>query len=401
MNRVTPWVLAASIGSLWLGGCGTAPAPQPTPKANSSKPTTQPKPTAKTQVSGAKTTQKLKVIAFYDQTMSAVSPDPFTLLKAHPGLVDYLSPFWYEVSSTGSIISKPQGNAAALAQQDHLPLMPLVTNAAGTDGFLHTASARASAIGQIVNLVKTHHYVGVNIDFQMLKSTDRTDLTTFMDSLYKAMPKTDVISMSIVPLTSLNGQSSAYDYAALDKVVGSMVLMAYDFHGNGTSPGPVSPYGWVAKSITSAIKAGVKPAKIYLGIADYGYLWTQGSTKATTIPLKVMYQHKYGAYTWSPTYKEAYDKYTSGGVSHIIWFVNDRAAKDRINLAEKYHLGGVAFWRIGYEDAKWWNTVAKAIQSSPTSKTAGSKTGIKHKTPIAPKAPGKPGTKSPKGTKAK
>ncbi len=372
MHR-TPWLLAAGVASLWLAGCGATPAPQPKANVNSSKSTKAPKTTIKT----ADKAKSLKVIAFYDQTMSAVPPDPFSLVKAHPGLVDYLSPFWYEVSSTGSIIAKPEGNAPTLAAQDHLPLMPLFNNAGAGDVFLKSAATRAVAIRNIVSTVTAHHYPAINIDFQGLKSSDRTDLTAFMDSLSKAMPKSDIISMSVVPLTSGNGQSSAYDYTALDKVVGAMVLMAYDFHGDGTPPGPVSPYAWVQKSITTALHAGIQPSKLYLGIANYGYLWTNGSTKATTIPLKVMHQHKYGVYKWSPTYKEAYDIYTSGGVSHVLWFVSDRAAVDRIDLAKKDHLGGVAFWRIGYEDAKWWNAVSGALKgSSSPSGTAASRSPV-------------------------
>lgn len=387
-NSLTPWLMASALGAVWLGGCGTAPAPQPKGHTKSSTSTAKPKTTS------TKNGKQLKVIAFYDQSMGTVTPDPFALIKAHPGVVSYLAPFWYEVSPTGSLIAKPEGNAATLAVQDHLPLIPLFTNAGGTDTFLHSGILRTNAIHNIVMAVKAKKYVGASIDFQLLKSTDKSDLTRFMQALSKAMPKSDILSMSVVPLTSGNGQSGAYDFKALNKVVGSMVLMAYDLHGNGTPPGPVAPWAWVKTSINTALKAGVQPSKLYLGIADYGYLWTSGSTKATTIPLKVMHQHKYGVYTWNPTYKEAYDKYTVKGTSHIIWFENDRAAADRIALAKKDHLGGVAFWRIGYEDAKWWDTVAKAIDTGGSSSggakgsanTAGSKLSPKHADKMMKKA---------------
>lgn len=369
------WLAVASITALMASGCslmGSAPK-SPAPIKNS---TNAARKSVKKSTKGlVKTTPKttatnrLKVIAFYDPTMSSVPPDPFQLLKAHPGLVNYLAPFWYEVSATGTVMAKPEGNAPQLAAEQHLPLTPLFNNAGGTDGMLLTATARHAAVNNIAHLVASKNYLGVNIDFQTLKPTDRPLLVKFMDDLNHAMPKGKFISMSVVPLSNNNGPAQAYDYPALDKVVTGMVLMAYDLHGNGTPPGPVSPFAWVSQSISRAIKAGVSPSKLYLGIANYGYLWTGASTTATTIPLKVMYQHKYGAYTWNSTYKEAYDTYTTGGVKHVIWFVNDRGAKDRIKLAEKYHLAGVAFWRIGYEDAKWWNVVSKAI-SAPSNKTS-------------------------------
>lgn len=356
------WVAALGAVTVFVGGCGLYGAnkqPAPAKQSANSNRNTVIKGAALKKAPG----RPLRVIAFYDQTMSAVSPDPFTLVKAHPGLVDYIAPFWYEVTGTGGIIAKPQGNAATLARQDRLALLPLFNNYGGTDKMLTSATARSQAVKNIAALVKKNNYAGVNIDFQLLKSYDRPYLTKFVDALYRAMPKGKLLSMSVVPLTNANGQASAYDYAALNKMLSAVVLMAYDLHGDGTSPGPVSPYPWVSKAISRAIHAGIARDKLYLGIADYGYLWTNGSTKATTIPLKVMHQHLYGTYTWNPVYKEAYDKYTSNGATHVIWFVNDRAAAARIRLAKRYHLAGVAFWRLGYEDAKWWNTVAKALRA--------------------------------------
>ncbi|AUW93686.1 MAG: glycoside hydrolase [Sulfobacillus thermosulfidooxidans] len=377
--------------SILIGGCGLSAEPQkpaPVKKATQAtrKSANKAATTVKKAATGGATTGpgELKVIAFYDQTMAHVSPNPFTFVKAHPSLVTYLSPFWYEVTSQGTVIAKPEGNAATLAKQAHLPLMPLFNNYMGTDGMLSTAALRTQAVDQIVKIVTDNHYPGVQIDFQKLKAADRPLLVDFMNELHAKMPKNVSISMSVVPLTAGTGQSGAYDLKALSADVNSMVLMAYDLHSNGTAPGPVSPYPWVKKSIDLALKTGIKPSKLYLGIADYGYLWKAGSTKATTIPLKIMYQHKYGTYTWDPTDKEAYDNYTQNGVKYTLWFVNDRGAVDRIKLAEKDHLGGVGFWRVGYEDAQWWNRVAKALKAAPKPKTSSSGKKASAMAPVSP-----------------
>lgn len=364
-------VLWAWTGSLALlaGGCGlyggARPSAPPKTSVEANRNTG-----AKTGQPVSRADKKLKVLAFYDPSMSAVPPDPLALLKAHPGLVDYLAPFWYEVDPAGGIIHKPAGNVGTLAAQQHLPLVPLFNNANGNDTFLHSAAGRDAAARNIAALVKAHAYRGVNIDFQLLKATDRADLVAFMTTLKKSLPSSTLVSMSVVPLSSGNGSAGAYDFRALDRVTNIMVLMAYDLHGDGTAPGPVSPFPWVVKSVRRAINAGIQPSKLYLGIANYGYLWTGNSTRATTIPLKVMYQHKYGAYTYNPIEKEGYDHYVAGGVGHTIWFVNDRGAAARIRLAERDKLGGVAFWRVGYEDAAWWNTVARALGSGKGSPSA-------------------------------
>jgi spore germination protein YaaH len=346
------------LATTLVAGCGAAakPAPAPAPQ--------NPSPRAFVPAVRTRPWPKLKVIAFYDQSQEAVPPNPLALMAAHPGLVNYLAPFWYEVKANGQILSKPQGDIAALARAQHIALMPLVNNAGGTDAFLHTAALRTTAVDNIVTLIRRNHYAGVNIDFQLLKPGDRSDLNAFMAALHRAMPPGTLLTTSVMPPASNNGSMRAYDYKALAANTGAVVLMAYDHHGDGTSPGPVSPYQWVASSIRKVLAEGVPASKLYLGIANYGYEWTDGSTAAKTIPLKAMHQHLYGSYKWDPTYQEAYDRWTTRGVSHVIWFVNDRAAVARIRLAEHYHLGGVAFWRIGYEDAKWWTAVARALLSS-------------------------------------
>ena len=322
---------------------------------------------------GAPGSTRMKVMAFYDQGGSPVGPDPLSLLASHPGLVTEVAPFWYEVEPSGNILSKPQGNIESLAKSQHLKLTPLVTNAGSTDAFLYTAATRSMAISHIVHLVTSRHYAGVNIDFQGLKSSDRSRLTAFMTTLSHKMPKGTLVSMSVVPLTNQNGQSSAYDYAALDRVTNAIVLMAYDLHGDGTLPGPVSPLPWVRRSIQTALHAGIAPQKLYLGIADYGYDWTAGSTKATTVPVKVMDQARYGHYIWNPVDAEGTITYATNGVRHTIWFVPAKGAAARVRLAASYHLGGVAFWRIGYEDASWWKTVATALKNPTGAKTAASR----------------------------
>lgn len=358
MQKIGPHLRTATLAlslAASLAGCSFMGAPPPAPK-----------PAPRVAQTPAPPAPRLKVMAFYDQVAGqAAPPNPLALLQAHPGLVTELAPFWYKVEPTGSVVGRPQDNLPALAARQRLPLVPLFNNARGTDAFLKDPAARTRAVGAIAGLVRDKHYAGVNIDFQGLPPADRQDLTTFMEALARALPKGSLLSMSVVPLKTTNGSQSAYDYRALDHIVGAMVLMAYDLHGDGTPPGPVSPIRWVARAIVRARRAGVAANKLYLGIADYGYDWAAGSTKATTVPLKVMHAYRYGHYRYVPRYQEATATYVAHGVKHVIWFVPDRGAVARIRLAERYRLGGVAFWRIGYEDARWWNAVAAALTHRP------------------------------------
>lgn len=359
-TAVLGWIPVLALPAMVLAGCGT-----PTAQGGAGKSSNTPRVASAGHPAGVTIKGGMKVIGFYDQSTS--NSNSFQMLKSHPGLVSYLAPFWYEVTPSGGLLSKSQGNAAQLAGQDHIPITPLINNQNGNATFLHTAAGRAAAVKAIVGMVNQGHYPGVHIDFQLLKPSDKTDLTLFMQTLAKALPSGSYLTMSIIPPTSsnMNGQAGAYDLAKLQAITKGLVVMAYDLHGDGTPPGPVSPFPWVKTAIADTEKAGVPTHKIILGIANYGYLWKAGSTSAATIPLYAMHQHRYGNYTYNTTEQEGTTKTTISGTSGTVWFVPDRGAVARIQLAEQDHLGGVAFWRLGYEDMKWWNAVSSALTGKP------------------------------------
>jgi hypothetical protein len=156
--------------------------------------------------------------------------------------------------------------------------------------------------------------------------------------------------------------------------------MYYDYHKYDTKPGPIGPISWFETSLIYALKH-VAPYKIYLGTPNYGYNWvtkvtgicptnTPSSEKKTS-NAAIIHQSRAQAILDKPgaiaTYNEKYGEtnvlYTAefngvntGGaptsckVDHSAWYVDARGYFARAKLVEKYRLGGISEWEIGYGD---------------------------------------------------
>ena len=41
----------------------------------------------------------------------------------------------------------------------------------------------------------------------------------------------------------------------------------------------------------------------------------------------------------------------------MVWFENDATLKTKLDLVKKYKLAGIAIWRLGFEDQKFWDRI--------------------------------------------
>ncbi|MFX4262463.1 glycosyl hydrolase family 18 protein [Pelotomaculum propionicicum] len=109
----------------------------------------------------------------------------------------------------------------------------------------------------------------------------------------------------------------------------------------------------------------VPTEKISLGIASYGYDWLSGGTRANVVTtLDVMQKTGHGGFTagWDEPSRTPFVKYRdSQGRDREIWFENSAGAGHKMALVKRYRLAGFYFWRLGYEDAKFWQTVRESL----------------------------------------
>ncbi|WP_448576838.1 glycosyl hydrolase family 18 protein [Thermomicrobium sp.] len=298
----------------------------------------------------------------YDRTSWAT-------LQAHLGTLDIVSPYFFQLRADGTIEELSDPTADRFLRQSGLTVVPMIKNVPRWNDFTPLIAdpvQRSAVIARLVRLVEERGYSGIHIDFEAVNASDAPHLTAFMRELAAQLrPRGKLVTQAVVARTSDTPTTwgGAYDYPALAEVNDYIIVMAYDFHYAGGSPGPVAPYTWVQR-VVSYLTTRVPREKLILGIPLYGYDW---NVTAGPPARSVRYDQvrellgRPGASSgYDETEKEAWIRYTDDqGQQHEVWHADARSVAARVDLALDRGLAGVALWRLGHEDPAVWDDLAR------------------------------------------
>jgi spore germination protein len=306
---------------------------------------------------------RFQVVGFYEnKSPGDPTPSSWASFSNHWRSLTTVSPRWFSVQGNGTVADIGyDARVATFARQHHVALVPLFTNVGSA--MLDSATLRRTTAANIARIVKADRLNGVNLDFELLPAGDRAALTALVEDVRRDVPTGDVVAVSVFPLVGLPASiNGADDYPALAHWATYLVIMAYDHHYSGGPPGPVAPYGWVAANVRQALTL-VPAKKLVLAIGMYGYDWVNtGAPGPAATVSDVEAEALARQHNIHPLYDAAISQnhftYVSGGVSHVVWYMGDRSASARIALARDHHLAGVALWRLGDEDPRFWRALA-------------------------------------------
>jgi len=98
-----------------------------------------------------------------------------------------------------------------------------------------------------------------------------------------------------------------------------------------------------------------------LAAGVYGYDWVQGTTQAAEMPLTQVTALLKGTGATShldPVSENPYFNYTSaGGTAHVVWYQDPQTVRQRLNLAHKLGIRGLAIWALGEETPAVWGAI--------------------------------------------
>lgn len=229
-------------------------------------------------------------------------------------------------------------------------------------------------IADVAPVMKDKNFTDLNLDiesFMDASESARIHFTEFVAQVSKRVKEQNLgtVSLDLIPISLV--KSKIYDAKAIGQVVDRVILMTYDFHYTGSfTAGANAPIGGAGTTLEydteTAVQEAIKaiPArKILLGIPLYGYQWETLSfaPESATIPggssiasVRRVSDLLASCATCSaqldPIAREPYVIYREDSFYNQIYFENETSVKEKIAMAQKYHLGGVALWALGYED---------------------------------------------------
>jgi spore germination protein YaaH len=290
-------------------------------------------------------------------------------MSANSGVIDEIATATHITDGLGNITGMLPAEQLAYANANGI--MPLVLVGNNFDGaiaktLLESPTNRKNFITKLMALIGNNGYKGVNIDLEGIYYYDRSYYTTFLSEVNAALkPAGYTVTVSVPAKTSdspTNSWSGAYDYAAIARYADQVIIMTYDEHYPGGTPGPVASINWVNNVVKYAV-AVIPKEKLLLGVAAYGYDWYGTTTKAYSVN---------GCYNlaaannaqiqWDEVSKCPYFKYTdSSGTAHTVWFENAQSLGYKLDAVNSSGVSGIAIWRLGLENTDYWNTIKSKL----------------------------------------
>lgn len=373
---------------------------------------------------------------------SPTAPSGVTNAVANADVLTDVSPFWFSAVAGGpagmKVVFNPnfgqaEANSAwAVAQLRAvgLPILPSIADGGGKGKMAATLAdpaRRAQHVADIVSLVTTRGFDGIDLDYEQFAFADgratwaatQPNWTAFVNELSAALhAQGKQLSVTIPgPCSTTNACGGTngywvYNIAGIAAAADRIRIMTYDFHYS--APGPIAPIGWVTTTMQYATTQA--PAnKLVVGVPAYGRSWTKktgtkfqltgicpkagssgaaktaynsltamASTTAAGIPALLTSLGKTAAdVQWDQASAENWIEYDkpvtwkdpSGATQtctarRVMWWVGPQAALVRTQLVGQLGLAASGFWTIGGDDAAMWPLLRSYAQQLAPATTA-------------------------------
>lgn len=261
-----------------------------------------------------------------------------------------------------SITTNIDARGLAVMRAAGVPIMPMLANVRNGEFFgdilhhlLNNPAAKEKVIRQLIALLKTNRFAGVNIDFEELQEPTNEPLIAFQHELYDRLHAEGLLlSQDVSPF------NEDYNYEALGAYNDYIFVMAYDQYNQSTKAGPVAHQKWIEAAVEDALKRLPAP-KVVLCLAAYGYDWPREKNEPNDVDV-LSYRDAISLAKEAQTkpdfdndsYNLYFSYYDDGDVVHDVYFTDAATSFNALRFATEAQLAGTALWRLGVEDQRVW-----------------------------------------------
>lgn len=327
------------------------------------------------------------------------NPGSLADFQAHARQIDVIAPQVFEMAADGQVTGAVPEVITRIAAEDHIKVMPLVTNAGFSiklmDQVLHSPRAERRMIADLARDAKAGHWWGIQFDFEHIPAADRQLYSQLTAEAERAFHRQGLVfSVTIVPRISSNPKafsaggwdtwSGVYDYRSLGRHTDFVTVMTYSEHSGLTAPGPVSGMPWIEACLRYA-RRFIPARKISIGAAFYSTEWVGKAGQAVppvpAIPAKyeplrpspwkahgggsqwltALWQKYPGR--WDPRQQVYVTVRREPAATRVIWWSRARSLRALWRLTKREHLAGISAWRLGQEDPAVWSMLPGASTS--------------------------------------
>jgi cellulose synthase/poly-beta-1,6-N-acetylglucosamine synthase-like glycosyltransferase/spore germination protein YaaH/peptidoglycan/xylan/chitin deacetylase (PgdA/CDA1 family) len=311
----------------------------------------------------------------------------FSSLRAYARQIDILYPDWLHVlnadgriqgidEQTNKFFDVVQGSSALPVDDRVMPFLkaedpgmevfPMVNNFDGANWvedvvkFLNNPEARALFRQQTALFLASGRYHGLMVDFEAFPASGQPGYVSLLKEL-----SSDLHSRGMKLYVAVPPHNGEYDYPAIATAADGVVLMNYDEHYPGGSPGPVASQDWFVQNLNFA-KTVIPQEKIICAIANYGYDWVL-KPKTGSLPPGVHDTPSSAQEAWltardsdedvnfdDDAMNPHFSYLDELSLRHDIWFLDAVTALNHMRAAQTLGIQTFALWRLGSEDRSLW-----------------------------------------------
>lgn len=158
------------------------------------------------------------------------------------------------------------------------------------------------------------------------------------------------------------GYTDHYNRKEQGVVADYVIIMGYDEHYAGSpEAGSVASINFVEEGIAKTVDQ-VPADKVINAVPFYTRIWEtkdgQLSSQAVGMDMAEDYVSLHNMpVEWDEETCQNYAENTEGGSLFQVWLEDERSIEVKLNIMEKYQIGGVASWRLGFEKPEIWNVI--------------------------------------------
>ena len=280
--------------------------------------------------------------------------------------LDVICPTWYSFADNKGTIN--DFSNAELVEKMHAagykvwPVVTDINTQVDIKELLSSKSMRDRMIDRLTSDAAAFKYDGINVDFETITNESSIDFLQFIRELSLACHKNNLVLS--VDNYAPKRYNFFYDVAEQANYADYIVLMNYDEHYAGSEePGSVSSMEFFKENIADTL-AQVPAERIINSMPFYTRLWGQNSSgkvvSSEALDMKTAQEtiEKNGAkLTWDEAAGQNVATYNKTNINYSMWVEDGNSIKLRLDESKKNGLGGVAFWRIGFETEDIWQYV--------------------------------------------
>ena len=258
--------------------------------------------------------------------------------------------FGAEIDAYGALTGVPRRqNLSAFSGRVHLVV---ACNGRALTHFVLVPNSQERKALIAALLAETKNFDGLQIDFENVPPRDGDAFLSFIRELRAGLG--DKIFTIALAARTRKLANDVYDYEAIKPHVDKILVMAYDEHWSGSSPGSVASLQWCRRVAEYSLRA-IGREKLIMGLPFYGRAWGGTPTSralifsTTDTLLNTMNITARTRENGIPTFN--YDV----TVSVKVYYEDEYSLSARMEMYRSMGVRAIGFWRLGQETPAVWN----------------------------------------------